>query len=245
MVQFDKAIIVLPTYNEADNIERMLQTLHKTQPQVHLLVVDDNSPDKTAELVEKLIAQTQWPELHLLKRAGKAGLGTAYMAGFNWAMEKGFQYFMTMDSDFSHPPEEVPAMIAKAEKFDLVIGSRYIGGIRIINWPFRRLLLSSFASRYVRLILGVPFFDPTSGFNCFTRKAVEKLKFDKILTRGYAWQVELKFKVWSEGLACVEHPIIFTERRDGQSKMSKAVIFESAISVFKLRLQKILGLLNR
>jgi dolichol-phosphate mannosyltransferase len=244
LTDFSKALIVLPTYNEADNIERMLETLQGINDKINLLVVDDNSPDGTAAIVKKAQAEKNYKNVFLIERSGKLGLGTAYLLGFKWALERDYEYIMTMDSDFSHPPEDVPLMIEKANECELVIGSRYVDGIRIINWPFRRLLLSFFASRYCRVISGIPFNDPTSGFNCFTRKALTTLRFDKIFTKGYAFQVELKYKVWALGLKACEHPIIFYERRDGQSKMTSGVILESVITVFKLRIKKMLGTLN-
>jgi dolichol-phosphate mannosyltransferase len=219
----------------------MLSSITQVSSDLNVLVIDDNSPDRTADLVEEFMQENK--NVHLLKREGKLGLGTAYIEGFRYALKNGFNYVFTMDSDFSHDPKELPNLIEAAQTSDLVVGSRYVGGIRIINWPLSRLALSSFASFYVRTITGIRVFDPTSGFNCFTRHALESIDLDRIFSVGYSFLVELKFKIWSRGLKLSEVPIIFYERRDGQSKMSKKIIFESIISVFKLRLKKIAGTL--
>lgn len=241
MQAYSETIILLPTYNERDNIQRMLSSITQVSSDLNVLVIDDNSPDRTADLVEEFMQENK--NVHLLKREGKLGLGTAYIEGFRYALKNGFNYVFTMDSDFSHDPKELPNLIEAAQTSDLVVGSRYVGGIRIINWPLSRLALSSFASFYVRTITGIRVFDPTSGFNCFTRHALESIDLDRIFSVGYSFLVELKFKIWSRGLKLSEVPIIFYERRDGQSKMSKKIIFESIISVFKLRLKKIAGTL--
>ena len=238
---FEETIILLPTYNEIDNIERMLNAIMAVSDKLNVLVIDDNSPDNTASVVEKF--KEGRPNIHLNKRAGKLGLGTAYIEGFRYALKNGFNYVFTMDSDFSHDPKEIPNLIEAARSNDLVVGSRYVGGIRIINWPLRRLALSSFASFYVRMVTGIRVKDPTSGFNCFTRKALESIDLSRIFSVGYSFLVELKFKIWTKGLKLSEVPIIFYERRDGQSKMSKRIIVESVLSVFRLRMKKLLGTL--
>ncbi len=219
----------------------MLNALNEISNDLNMLVIDDGSPDKTADVVKEV--QHQNPNVHLIERSGKLGLGTAYIAGFKWALENGFDFVFTMDSDFSHELAAVPKMLEAAQTHDLVVGSRYLNGIRIINWPLKRLLLSSFASRYVRMITGLPLTDPTAGYNCMSRKALQEMKIERILSNGYSFVVEIKFRIWSSGKPITEVPIIFTERAEGVSKMSGKVIVESILMVFKLRLRKIFGLL--
>ncbi|CBW27792.1 putative glycosyltransferase [Halobacteriovorax marinus SJ] len=240
MLPFEKTLIIIPTYNEIDNIERMITTLFSLHQGVHLLIIEDGSPDGTADVVKKY--QEQYPEqLHMIQRTGKLGLGTAYVTGFKWALERKYEFVFEMDCDFSHDPAQVPDLLEAAQSNDLVIGSRYIDGIRIINWPFRRLLLSYLASIYTRFVTNIPVYDTTGGFKCFTRKALESLNLDKIISKGYIFQLELNYKVWSKGLRVKEVPIIFYERRDGQSKMAGGIIFEALFSVLRLRVHKILG----
>ncbi|WP_096910303.1 polyprenol monophosphomannose synthase [Halobacteriovorax marinus] len=240
MLPFEKTLIIIPTYNEIDNIERMITTLFSLHQGVHLLIIEDGSPDGTADVVKKY--QEQYPEqLHMIQRTGKLGLGTAYVTGFKWALERKYEFVFEMDCDFSHDPAQVPDLLEAAQSNDLVIGSRYIDGIRIINWPFRRLLLSYLASIYTRFVTNIPVYDTTGGFKCFTRKALESLNLDKIISKGYIFQLELNYKVWSKGLKVKEVPIIFYERRDGQSKMAGGIIFEALFSVLRLRVHKILG----
>jgi dolichol-phosphate mannosyltransferase len=238
----DKAVVIIPTYNEISNIEKMLETLDKTHPLLNVLIIDDGSPDGTAQVIKNY--QLKKKNLHLLERKGKLGLGTAYIMGFKWALQKEFQAVITMDCDFSHEPEAIPTFTDKIGHYDLVIGSRYTGGIRIMNWPMQRLLLSYFASIYARMITGIPFFDSTGGFNCYSRKALSSLNLDKIFSIGYAFQIELKYKIWSQGLPCVEVPITFFERTVGNSKMSRKIIIEAVINVFRLRFKKIFGILQ-
>lgn len=242
MISLDKAVVIIPTYNEISNIQKMLETLHRLHPSLNVLVIDDGSPDGTAGVVKSF--QANKPNLYLLERTGKLGLGTAYIKGFKWALERGFDAVITMDCDFSHDPEAIPSFTDKIGDYDLVIGSRYTGGIRIMNWPMHRLLLSYFASIYARTITGIPFFDSTGGFNCYSRKALSSLNLDKIFSIGYAFQIELKYKVWSLGLPCIEVPITFFERTVGKSKMSRKIIFEAVINVFRLRLKKLFGTLQ-
>ena len=242
MISLDKAVVIIPTYNEISNIEKMLETLDKTHPLLNVLIIDDGSPDGTAQVIKNY--QLKKKNLHLLERKGKLGLGTAYIMGFKWALQKEFQAVITMDCDFSHEPEAIPTFTDKIGHYDLVIGSRYTGGIRIMNWPMQRLLLSYFASIYARMITGIPFFDSTGGFNCYSRKALSSLNLDKIFSIGYAFQIELKYKIWSQGLPCVEVPITFFERTVGNSKMSRKIIIEAVINVFRLRFKKIFGILQ-
>ena len=238
---FDRTLVIIPTYNEIDNIERMLRTMFDLHEEVSILIIEDGSPDKTSEVVKKM--QEIFPKLFMIERKGKLGLGTAYVTGFKWALERDYEYVFEMDCDFSHDPKEVPSLLKAAMKSDLAIGSRYVDGIRIINWPFKRLLLSYLASIYTRFITGIPVKDTTGGFKCFTRKALESLNLDNIFSNGYSFQLELNYKVWSKGLTISEVPIIFYERRDGQSKMDGGIILEALFAVFFLRLKKTFGTL--
>ncbi len=236
---FDKTLIIIPTYNEIDNIERMISTLFGLYPQVSLLIIEDGSPDGTADVVRRM--QETHSNLHMIERKGKLGLGTAYVTGFKWALERDYQFVFEMDCDFSHDPKQVPDLLSAAQSNSLVIGSRYIDGIRIINWPFRRLLLSYLASIYTRFVTGIPVFDTTGGFKCFSRHALETLELDNIISNGYIFQLELNYRVWNKGLKVKEVPIIFYERRDGQSKMGGGIIFEALFAVVRLRFYKMIG----
>ena len=242
MISLDKLVVIIPTYNEIANIEKMLETLNRLHPTLHVLIIDDGSPDGTAEVIKSF--QKKKSNLHLIERTGKLGLGTAYIRGFRWAIENKYDAVVTMDCDFSHEPEAIPSFASLLGQNDMVVGSRYIGGIRIMNWPMQRLLLSYFASVYARTITGIPFSDSTGGFNGYTRKALSSLNLDKIFSIGYAFQIELKYKVWSLGLPAQEMPITFYERNEGKSKMSRKIIFEAVINVFRLRLKKIMGTLQ-
>jgi dolichol-phosphate mannosyltransferase len=233
--RMNNALVVVPTYNERENLSPLVQRLlHLSRP-VDVLVVDDNSPDGTGKLADELA--TQHPEVHVLHRQQKSGLGRAYIAGFKWALEHGYEFVLEMDADFSHNPDDVPRLIEAAASADCAIGSRYIGGIRIINWPLPRLMLSKFAAIYVLLITGMRIADPTGGFKCFTRRALEALRLDEIQSNGYSFQIELNHRLWRAGYRVVEVPIIFTERVQGHSKMSKHIIGEALIMVWKLWLQ--------
>ncbi len=242
MISLDKAVVIIPTYNEIANIQKMLETLHQLHPSLNVLIIDDGSPDGTAEVIKGF--QNKKNNLFLLERSGKLGLGTAYIKGFRWALEKGFEAVVTMDCDFSHDPSTIPEFTEKIGTYDLAIGSRYVGGIRIMNWPMQRLLLSYFASIYAKIITGIPFSDSTGGFNCYSRKALLSLNLDKVFSIGYAFQIELKYKIWSAGLPCVEVPITFWERTVGKSKMSRKIVIEAVINVFRLRIKKICGTLK-
>ncbi|OFZ16793.1 MAG: dolichyl-phosphate beta-D-mannosyltransferase [Bdellovibrionales bacterium GWA2_49_15] len=217
----------------------MLQAVFTLYPAISILIIDDGSPDGTAQIVEA--RQKEFKNLHLLKRSGKLGLGTAYTTGFKWALARQYDYVFEMDCDFSHDPAQVKNLLEAAQSHDLVIGSRYIDGIRIINWPFRRLLLSYLASIYTRFVTGIPIQDTTGGFKCFSRKALSSLNLDQIVSSGYIFQLELNYKIWLKGLRIKEVPIIFYERRDGQSKMAGGIIFEALWAVIRLRLMKIFG----
>ena len=234
-----KILIIIPTYNERDNIEELIPQVLKQDSAVDVLVVDDNSPDKTAEIVEKMAADN--PRIHLLKRLGKMGLGTAYVDGFKYALQEGYDSVMEMDADFSHDPVEIPNFIAAGETVDFVQGSRYLNGVTVINWSIWRLLLSYFANRYTRIITGMPVNDATGGYRLIKCKVLEQIDLNKIKSNGYSFQIELLFKVWKKGFKIKEIPIIFYERALGKSKMSKKIMREAVFMVWKLRLQSIFG----
>ncbi|MGB0453331.1 MAG: polyprenol monophosphomannose synthase [Bacteriovoracaceae bacterium] len=236
---FNQTVIIIPTFNEIQNIENMLNTVFGLYPEVSILIIDDGSPDGTADVVKRY--QEKQPNLHILERTGKLGLGTAYVTGFKWALEKGYEYVFEMDCDFSHDPKSVKDLLSAAQTHELVIGSRYIDGIRIINWPFKRLLLSYVAGIYIRLVTSIPVLDATGGFKCFKRKALESLDLENILSNGYVFQLELNYKVWSKGLSVKEVPIVFHERQHGVSKMGGSIIFEALFMVLKLRFLKFTG----
>jgi dolichol-phosphate mannosyltransferase len=227
------SLVIIPTYNELENIARIIPEVLKQDPGMEVLVVDDNSPDGTAHVVETM-AQSE-PRIHLLKRMGKAGLGTAYVAGFRYALEHGFDFIFEMDADFSHNPNDLPRLLAKADECDLVIGSRYCSGINVVNWPMRRLILSYSASMYTRFITGLPIRDTTAGFKCYRRAALESLKLDAIKSNGYSFQIETNFITWKKGFRLGEVPIIFIDRRAGVSKMSKHIVYEAIFMVWKLK----------
>jgi dolichol-phosphate mannosyltransferase len=236
-----KSVVVIPTYNERDNIEELIELIHRHAPDLNVLVVDDNSPDGTGDIVAALCLQDT--RIHLLRRAGKLGLGTAYCHGFAWALDNGFQAICEMDADFSHDPKELPRFletIARSEA-DLVIGSRYVMGVNVVNWPMRRLLLSWFANQYTRFITRMPVADATGGFKCFRAEVLRKIDLAKIKSNGYAFQIEMNFKAWRAGARIKEFPIIFIDRRSGVSKMSKDIIYEAAFLVWKLRLSALFG----
>ncbi|MBK8803531.1 MAG: polyprenol monophosphomannose synthase [Fibrobacteres bacterium] len=229
-----KTLIVVPTYNEKDNITELLDTLMGFPQTVHVLVVDDGSPDGTGNIVEARTRET--PRVHLMRRAGKMGLGSAYVAGFRWALARDYERIFEMDADFSHDPKYVPEMLEMAEKADLVIGSRYLTGVNVVNWPMSRLLLSWFANKYAKFVSGLPIADCTAGFKCFRREALESVDFDSIAAGGYGFQIEMNYKVWKKGFKLAEVPIVFVDRRAGVSKMSGKIIREALLLVVRLRL---------
>ena len=221
----NETVIIVPTYNERENLEPLAQRLLSLPVSVDLLVVDDNSPDGTGELADKL--SKEHSQIHVLHRQAKNGLGRAYCAGFQWALEKGYEFIFEMDGDFSHNPSDIPAFIKAAQNAELVIGSRYCNGIRVINWPLKRLMLSMAAAQYVRIITGMPFSDPTGGFKCFRRKALQSIDLSKVNSNGYSFQVELTHKIWRQGMTVAEVPIVFTDRFQGCSKMSGHIVWEA------------------
>jgi dolichol-phosphate mannosyltransferase len=231
-----EALVIIPTYNEIDNIEKILRKVFTLSDPFHVLIIDDGSPDGTANVVKRL--QSEFSDrLFLLERSGKMGLGTAYIAGFKWAIERQYDFIFEMDADFSHNPDDLSRLYhtAKDELFDLVIGSRYINGVNVVNWPMSRVLLSYFASAYVRFITGMPIQDATAGFKCYRRRVLEKIDFNKIHFVGYAFQIEMKFNTWKRGFGIKEIPVIFTDRTAGTSKMSHGIIREAVFGVIKLK----------
>jgi dolichol-phosphate mannosyltransferase len=231
----NETLIVVPTYNERENLPSLTQRLLSLPVPVDLLVVDDNSPDGTGKIADELAAK--FPNIHVLHRSEKNGLGRAYIAGFKWALEQGYEFIFEMDGDFSHNPDDIPRFIEAAQNADLVLGSRYINGIRIINWPLRRLMLSKSAANYVAIITGMPFTDPTGGYKCFRRRALEAINLDEIRSNGYSFQIEMTHKVWRQGMKVVEVPIIFTDRFVGQSKMTGNIVREALLMVWRLLFQ--------
>jgi len=237
-----KTLVIIPTYNEIENIERLVEMVLSKSDDIEILVLDDSSPDGTGLRVRYM--QSSEPRLHLITRPSKMGLGSAYVTGFKYALEHDYELVMEMDADFSHNPEDVPRIIATAQNYDLVIGSRYCNGVNIINWPFKRLLISYFASKYVRVITSMPIKDPTGGFKCFHRKVLESINLEKILSDGYAFQIEMNFRAWVKGYRIKEIPIVFTERLNGVSKMSRHIVWEAAWMVWHLQLLKMFRLLK-
>ena len=230
-----KALVVVPTYNERANIERIVPLILAQDRELHVLVVDDNSPDGTGQCLDAM--RELEPRLHVLHRAQKAGLGSAYIAGFRWALEQtDAAYVFEMDADFSHDPASIPKFLEAIETADLVVGSRYVNGITVINWPLSRLILSVGANHYASLITGLPLKDCTGGFKCFRRETLARLPLDRVHSDGYGFQIELNFHAWRLGLRIREIPIIFTDRVIGESKMSKRIIWEAAWMVWRLRL---------
>ncbi|HPW24445.1 MAG: polyprenol monophosphomannose synthase [Candidatus Syntrophosphaera sp.] len=234
-----KALLIIPTYNEIANIKNIITASLSQSPDLYILVIDDNSPDGTAKAVKEMMENE--PHINLIERPKKMGLGSAYVQGFKYALNNDYDYVLEMDADFSHNPADLPRLLEAAKKYDVVIGSRYCQGVNIINWPFRRLLISYFASKYVRIITGMPIKDPTSGFKCFRRRVLEAIDLDSILSDGYAFQIEMNFRAWVKGFTIYEIPIVFTERRDGVSKMSRQIVWEAAWMVWRLQIMKLLG----
>ena len=227
-----KTLVVTPTYDEADNIEVFIGQVLGQSPEIEILIVDDNSPDGTGDIVEGLKRKN--PRIHVIHRPGKMGLGTAYVEGFRYAIANGYDYVFEMDADFSHNPEEIPRFLEKMKTYDFVLGSRYTNGVRVVNWPIRRLLLSYAANLYTRIITGMPIKDATGGFKCWSRKVLEAIDLDKVHSNGYAFQIEMNFKAWVKGFKVCEHPIVFVDRSSGVSKMSKKIVYEAVWMVWKL-----------
>jgi dolichol-phosphate mannosyltransferase len=231
-----RALVIIPTYNEIENIEKMLNTVMALPGGYEVLIVDDGSPDGTADVVRRLM-QAHGGRIHLEERTGKLGLGTAYIHGFKWALARDYAYIFEMDCDFSHNPEDLPRLLEACESgADVSIGSRYVQGVNVVNWPMSRVLLSYFASVYVRFITGMPIQDATAGFKCYKRETLAAIDFSKIHFVGYAFQIEMKFTAWRKGLVVQEVPVIFTDRTEGTSKMSSGIIKEAIFGVIKLKI---------
>jgi dolichol-phosphate mannosyltransferase len=228
----NKALVIIPTYNEKDNIRSLIGSVLSQDSHLDVLVVDDSSPDGTAVLVDEMAKAN--PRVQLMSRPGKLGLGTAYIAGLKWGLARAYAYLIEMDADFSHDPREIPNMLQAIQQADLILGSRYINGVRVMNWPIRRLLLSRSASLYVRLVTGLPVMDPTGGFKCFRRYVLEAIDLDGVRSNGYAFQVEMTYKAWIKGFRVREIPITFTDRYAGQSKMSGHIVYEALWMVWVL-----------
>ncbi len=238
----NKALVIIPTYNEKNNIQNVITRLDKYD--IEILIIDDNSPDGTAEIVKNI--QQENSHIHLVEREGKLGLGTAYVRGFKWALAHDYDYIMEMDADLSHNPDDLPRLLERCQQpdTDMAIGSRYSQGVNVVNWPLKRLLLSYGASKYTKFITGLKINDPTAGFKCFSRKVLESINLDGIKSSGYSFQIEMNFRAWKKGYRISEVPIIFTERTEGKSKMSKAIIFEAIFMVWKLKILSIFGRLK-
>jgi dolichol-phosphate mannosyltransferase len=235
----ERALVVIPTYNERVNLPVIVPAVLQQDPRINVLVVDDNSPDGTGAIADALAAESA--RVHVLHRAAKEGLGKAYLAGFTWALEHGFDLILEMDADFSHDPKFLPELIKAAGEADLVIGSRYKAGVNVINWPMSRLLLSIGANQYARWITGLPLTDSTGGFKCFRRAVLQAIDFSRVRSNGYAFQIEMSYRAWRKGFRLVEVPIVFTDRIEGQSKMNKRIVREAIWMVWWLRLRALVG----
>lgn len=236
------ALVIIPTYNEADNIGQVMELVLAQSTPISILVVDDNSADGTAELVRSKMEDAP-DRIHLIERSGKLGLGTAYLRGFRYALSRDFTYICEMDADLSHDPDDLPRLIepVRTSDVDLAIGSRYVEGVRVINWPLSRLVLSYSAGIYTRAITRLPILDVTAGFKCFHRRVLEALPLDRVNSDGYAFQVEMHYRTWRAGFKIQEIPVIFTERTEGQSKMSRGIVYEAALKVWELRFRDLIG----
>lgn len=233
------SLVIIPTYNEKENIEDIIRAIFSLQQSFHILIIDDNSPDNTARIVERL--QQEFSELFLINRKNKSGLGTAYIEGFKYALDKEYEYIFEMDADFSHPPNDLLKLYSAChdDGFDMAIGSRYISGVNVVNWPMGRVLMSYFASYYVRLITGLPIKDSTAGFKCYTAKVLQTIDLESIKFIGYAFQIEMKFLAWKYGFKIKEIPIIFTDRTKGTSKMSTGIFREAVLGVLQLKINSL------
>ena len=235
-----KSLVIIPTYNEAENIAKVLNEIFELDiTNLNVLIVDDNSPDGTAEKVKEY--QKINEKVHIVQRPGKQGLGTAYIKGFKFALENKYDYIFEMDADFSHDPKEIPRMLKEIENADLIIGSRYITGVNVINWPLGRLILSVMASKYTRMITGMPIYDCTGGYKCFRREVLEAISLEEVKSNGYSFQIEMNFKAWKRKFRIKEIPIIFHDRTVGQSKMTRKIMIEAAFMVWKLKFFSLFG----
>jgi len=230
-----KVLIVIPTYDERENVGPISADVHKYVPEAHILFVDDNSPDGTGDILDAMSAKDN--RIHVLHNGNKGGLGKAYIAGFKWGLANGYDFIFEMDADGSHDPNRLESFLESAKSHDLVLGTRYKGGIRVINWPLNRLLLSMFAGKFVRFVTGLPVSDPTGGYKCFSRKVLESIDLDQIKSNGYSFQIEVSYRIWMSGWSIGEVPITFEDRRSGYSKLSKAIAREAFAMVFRLAIK--------
>jgi len=237
----ERSLIIIPTFNELENIRKMIPDILGRYDNVDILIVDDGSPDGTGVFVEQLTRESD--RVKLIKRPGKMGLGTAYIQGFKYALKNGYDYIFEMDADYSHDPKEIGNFLNSIKNYDLVLGSRYKTGVNVINWPMRRLMLSYFANSYTRFVTGLPVRDATGGFKCFRRKVLESIDLDSIKSNGYAFQIEMTYKTYKKGFRIIEIPIIFIDRFHGTSKMSKKIVREAVLMVWKLRIRNTFGIL--
>ena len=236
-----KALVIIPTYNEKENVEPLLQRIFAEVPGIEVLIVDDNSPDGTGAIADRAAAAD--PRVHVMHRPGKLGLGSAYIAGFRYALERDYEAVFEMDADFSHNPESLPVFLRELETADLVLGSRYLYGVTVVNWPLKRLILSYGANVYSRIITGMRVKDLTGGFKCFRRRVLEAVDWSRVRSDGYAFQIEITFKAWRKGFRIREIPIVFVDRKAGESKMSRRIVWEAAWMVWRLRLLDLIGAL--
>ena len=232
------SIVIIPTYNEKENIEKIIRAVFALEKCFHILVIDDGSPDGTASIVKNLMATEFGDRLFIIERSGKLGLGTAYITGFKWSIEKKYDYIFEMDADFSHAPSDLPRLYSACadEGYDVAIGSRYITGVNVVNWPIGRVLMSYFASMYVRLVTGFKVHDTTAGFKCYKRRVLETIELDKIRFKGYAFQIEMKYTAYKCGFKIKEVPVVFVNRVEGVSKMNSSIFGEAVFGVMRLRL---------
>jgi dolichol-phosphate mannosyltransferase len=236
----ERALVIVPTYNERENLPRLLPLILEQDPRLEILIIDDASPDGTGEVADRMAAEE--PRIHVLHRPGKLGLGTAYLTGFRWALEEDYDYIFEMDADFSHDPAHLPQFLEAIRDADVVLGSRYLEGrVTVVNWPISRLLLSYGANLYARLVTGLPIADATGGFKCFRREVLEAIDLDRIESEGYSFQIEVTLRAWKKGFRIVEIPIVFTDRDVGESKMSRRIIWEAVWRVWKLRFLDLFG----
>ncbi len=240
-MQGSDSIVIIPTYNEIENIEGIIRAVAGLEKEFHILVIDDGSPDGTADVVKRLQQSDFADRLFLIERSGKLGLGTAYIAGFKWAVERGYDYIFEMDADFSHAPSDLPRLYEACARdgYDVAIGSRYVSGVNVVNWPMGRVLMSYYASKYVRLITGLPIHDTTAGFVCYRRRVLETIRLDQIRFKGYAFQIEMKFTAYRCGFKIKEVPVVFVNRREGTSKMNSSIFGEAVFGVIRLRLDSL------
>ncbi|HEU4890177.1 MAG TPA: polyprenol monophosphomannose synthase [Vicinamibacterales bacterium] len=239
----ERALVIVPTYNERENIARLIQSVLSQDPRLEVLVVDDGSPDGTGDIVEGIGSSNT--RVHLLRRPRKMGLGTAYIAGFKWSLDHSYDYTFEMDADFSHDPAHLPQFLREIETADLVLGSRYRDGkVTVVNWPINRLLLSYFANVYARIVTGLPVWDATGGFKCYRRSVLESIDLSRVRSNGYAFQIEMSFRAWKKNFRIVEMPIVFVDRTEGTSKMSKSIVREAVWMVWRLRFWSITGRLQ-